>query len=79
MKYNNGLPLYIIEKIFQRDHAIIPRQNMSNWVIGSMKYLEPLYNLMKEDLLRMKLIHVDETTTRVLNEEGKPSTGISFQ
>lgn len=28
MKYNNGFPLYIIEKIFQRDHAIIPRQNM---------------------------------------------------
>ena len=25
MKYNNGLPLYTIEKIFQRDHAIIPR------------------------------------------------------
>lgn len=63
MKYNNGLPLYTIEKIFQRDHAIIPRQNMSNWVIGSMKYLEPLYNLMKEDLLGMKLIHADETTT----------------
>lgn len=30
MKYNNGLPLYTIDKIFQRDHAIIPRQNMSN-------------------------------------------------
>lgn len=42
---------------------------MSNWVIGSMKYLEPLYNPMKEDLLRMKLIHVDETTTQVLNEK----------
>ena len=78
MKYNNGLPLYTIEKIFQRDHAIIPRQNMSNWVIGSMKYLEPFYNLMKEDLLRMKLIHADETTTQVLNEEGKPSTSTSY-
>lgn len=79
MKYNNGLSLYTIEKIFQRNYAIIQRQNMSNWVIGSMKFLEPLYNLMKENLLRMKLIHADETTTQVLNEEGKPSTGISFQ
>lgn len=51
---------------------------MSNWVIGSMKYLEPLYNPMKEDLLRMKLIHVDETTTQVLNEEGKSSTSTSY-
>lgn len=51
---------------------------MSNWVIGSMKYLKPLYNLMKEDLLRMKLIHANETTTKVLNEEGKPSTSTSY-
>lgn len=33
---------------------------------------------MKEDLLRMKLIHVDETTTQVLNEEGKSSTSTSY-
>ena len=33
---------------------------------------------MKEDLLRMKLIHADETTTQVLNEEGKPSTSTSY-
>lgn len=78
MKYNNGLPLYTIEKIFQRDQAIIPRQNMVNWVIGSVKYLEPLYNLMKEDLLKMQLIHADETTTQVLNEDGKPSTSTSY-
>jgi len=78
MKYNNGLPLYTIEKIFQRDQAIIPRQNMVNWVIGSVKYLEPLYKLMKEDLLKMQLIHADETTTQVLNEDGKPSTSTSY-
>lgn len=33
---------------------------------------------MREALLRMKLIHADETTTRVLNEGGKPSTSTSY-
>lgn len=77
-KYNNGLPLYTLEKMFLRDKLIVPRQNMANWVIGSMRYLEPLYNLMKEDLLKMSLIHADETRTQVLNEAGKPSTSTSY-
>ncbi len=48
MKYNNGLTLYTIEKIFQRDHAIIPRQNMSNWVIGSMMLIAKLFEYESE-------------------------------
>lgn len=78
MKYNVGLPLYTIEKMFQKQNVIVPRQNMANWVIGSIKYLEPLFELMKEDLLKLSMIHADETTTQVLNEEGKVSTSTSY-
>ena len=78
MKYNNGLPLYTIEKMFERQNAIVPRQNMANWVIGSIRYLEPLYNLMKKELLSFPVIAADETTTQVLNEEGKPATSTSY-
>lgn len=78
MKYNQGLPLYAIEKMFHQQNITIPRQNMCNWVIGSIKYLEPLYNLMKEDLLSMHIIQADETRTQVLNEAGKPATSTSY-
>lgn len=78
MKYNNGLPLYTIEKIFQRENAIIPRQNMANWIIGSIKYLEPLFNIMKKDLIKLPIIQCDETVTQVLRENGKPATSTSF-
>lgn len=78
MKYNNGLPLYTIEKMFGRQGIIIPRQNMANWVIHSMRYLDPLYELMKEDLIDTNVLHADETPTQVLNEEGKASTSTSY-
>lgn len=78
MKYNNGLPLYTIEKMFERQNVILPRQNMANWIIHSMKYLAPLYDLMKADLVNTVVLHADETPTQVLNEEGKTSTSTSY-
>lgn len=78
MKYNNGLPLYALEKMFRQQNVEIPRQNMCNWVLGSIQYLEPLYNLMKKDLLSLPIIQVDETRTQVLKEDGKPATSTSY-
>ena len=78
MKYNRGLPLYTIEKMFDDLGVTIPRANMSNWIIGLKKYLEPLYEVMKEDMLSKDHLHADETVTQVLNEEGKLATSKSY-
>ncbi len=78
MKYSVGLPLYALEKHFQKHGVVIPRQNMCNWILSSGKYLEPIYNIMKEDLLKYPVIHADETFTQCLNEEGKPATSTSY-
>lgn len=78
MKYNNGLPLYTIEKMFERQNVIIPRANMANWIIHSMEYLNPIYELMKEDLLNTQVLHCDETVTQVLKEDGKLATSTSY-
>ena len=78
MKYSAGLPLYALEKHFQKIGITIPRQNMCNWIISSGKYLEPMYDLMKEDLLKLPVVHADETYTQCLNEEGKPATSTSY-
>lgn len=78
MKYNRGLPLYEIEKMFSQMNVVIPRSNMANWVIASMKYLQPLYDLMKKEMLSRRVLCADETTTQVLNEEGKLATSTSY-
>lgn len=77
-KFNYGLPLYAIEKGFLRMNVLIPRQNMANWIINARKYFQPIFNLMKEDLLSQPVIHCDETTTQVLNEEGKLAMSTSY-
>lgn len=78
MKYSAGLPLYALEKHFQKIGVTIPRQNMCNWILKSIRYLEPIFNLMREDLLKLPVVHADETYTQCLNEEGKPATSTSY-
>ena len=42
---------------------------MANWIIQCAdRYLQPLYNLMKEELLRSKYLHGDETRIQVIDE-----------
>ena len=69
MKFLKGLPLYAQEKAFLEHQLILPRQNMVNWLEKTAKMLNPLYNLMKKDLLSMDVIHSDETPTVTLKEE----------
>lgn len=52
---------------------------MSNWVIRcSEKYLQGVYDILKEELLRRDIIQADETTVQVLSEPSKAATTDSF-
>ena len=79
-KYMNGTPLYRIEKGFQYDGASISRQTMSNWVVQcSENYLDALYRLMIETMLKEPVLHGDETTIQVLHELGRPAQSKSYE
>ena len=75
-KYQNGLPLYRIEKGFQFDGVNISRQTMANWIIQCAGcYLQSIYRLMISFLLKEPVLHADDTTYQVLREPGrKPQT-----
>ncbi len=78
-KYAKALPLYRIEESFKNIGANISRQTMSNWALKtSERYLEPLYELMKEDLIDKDIIHADETTVQVLNHQDGSTNKKSF-
>lgn len=78
MKYLKGLPLAAQEKRFLENDVVIPRQNMANWLIKASQHLNLLFELMKEDLLEMDVIHADETRTQVLNEEDRDPSSNSY-
>ena len=60
-KYLDHLPLYRIERIFNRYDIDISRSTMCGWMMNTAELLVPLYNLMKSEVLRSKVIKTDDT------------------
>ena len=68
-KYVNGMPLARQKREFARYDLNLSTKTMANWIIQCAdRYLQPLYNLMKEELLQSKYLHGDETRIQVIDE-----------
>jgi transposase len=77
-KYQDGLPLFRMETIFGRLNIHLPRNTQANWIIKSSELLQPLYNLLNDQLLSSGYIHMDETPVQVLKEPGKSPESKSY-
>lgn len=77
-KYQDGLPLYRMETIFQRMGIHLPRNTVANWMVQCSDKLQPLYNLMNDRLLESGYLHMDETTVQVLKEPDKQAESKSY-
>ena len=68
-----GVPLYRQEKIWDDRGLILPRNMMANWCIKSSQYyLEPIYNLMLNQMKEnSEVLHCDESTIQCNKEQGK--------
>ena len=75
-KYVNGMPLARQEREFARYNLNLSTKTMANWIIGCAdRYLKLLYDRMKEEFLKSRYIHCDETRIQVIGEpEQKGST-----
>jgi transposase len=77
-KYQDALPLYRQESILHRTGIDIPRNTLANWMIKAGILLQPLLNLLEEQLLAYPVMHCDETTLQVLKEPDKPARSKSY-
>lgn len=78
-KYTMGIPLYRQEQQWHRSGVQISRQTLSNWVVDNANWwLAPLWQRMKETLLQQDIILADETTVRVLHEDGKTTPSKAY-
>jgi len=64
-KYDDHLPLYRLEEIFHRSGVMLPRSTMCGWVEECAKLLTSLYDLMKSEVLKSRVIHTDDTSVPV--------------
>jgi len=78
-KYVMCAPLYRQEQDWKRRGVFLSRQTMANWVIRCAEdWLKPLYERMRELLLRSEVLHADETVVQVLKEPGKAPQSESY-
>ncbi len=77
-KYVNAVPLYRLEREFERYGLTIPRQNMANWMIRiADEYLSILYDHLHKKLYEYHVIQADETPVLV-NKDGRPAGSKSY-
>jgi transposase len=77
-KYADGLPLYRQEEMFRRLGIELPRASLANWMVKTGELVQPLVNLLRDDLLASGFVQCDETRYQVLKEPDKPATSQSY-
>jgi len=70
--------LYRQEQILQRIGVDMPRATLANWMIRAGELIQPLVNLLRDQVLGYDIVQMDETTVQVLNEPGKRAQAKSY-
>jgi transposase len=66
-KHADHLPLYRQEGIFERHGVTLSRQTMCDWMRRCAQLVSPLFDLMKERVLKSKVMQTDDTPVGVLD------------
>ncbi len=66
-KFVDHLPLYRLEQIAARDHVILPRSTLGEWVGRTGVALQPLVDRLQFLLLQRGTLHADETPVAQLD------------
>ena len=67
-KYEDHMPLYRQEKIWQRIGIDITRSTLCNWVLLAATGVQVLVDLLREELLKLNYARADETPVQVMEE-----------
>lgn len=75
-KFLHRNPLYHLEKYVQQ--IDISRQTMARWLIQLVPQLQPMFNLLKDNLIDYDVASIDATTLQVLKEPGRKAVTKSY-
>ncbi|MEW5910825.1 MAG: IS66 family transposase, partial [Thermodesulfobacteriota bacterium] len=77
-KFEDALPFYRQETILQRMGIDLPRSTLCNWAVKVADRIEPMMNLLCDEIRSGPLINLDETPVQVLKEPGRSNTCKSY-
>jgi transposase len=70
-KLGDHLPLYRLERIFERQQVHVARSTMCAWMRCAGELVKPLVDLMTERVRQSKAIHTDDTTIPIQSPGAK--------
>jgi transposase len=73
-KYVDHLPLYRQQERFKREGLHIPYSTITDWVTGTCKLIEPLYEALRKEVTSSDYLHADESPIKVLDKDKKGET-----
>jgi transposase len=75
-KYADHLPLYRLERIYERQGIRLARSTTCDWLAACAKLLTPLYDILVSQVLQSRVIHTDDTPVTIqAPEPGATATG----
>jgi len=77
-KYVDALPLYRQAKQLERIGLECSRTTLARWMVRCGELVQPLINLLRDELLALDYLQCDETTLQVLKELGKTAQSLSY-
>ncbi len=78
-KFDDRQPLYHLEKQLNERYAIdCSRETMARWLIDLVSPLQPMYNLLKDEVIDYDIASCDATTLQVLNEPDRRAETKSY-
>ena len=77
-KFEYALPFYRQSKRLGQIGSPIPRATLSNITIKASEFCQPIYTLLKENILKGQVINADETRVQVLKEPGRNNQSKSW-
>ena len=77
-KYQDALPLYRQALLLGRFGGAIARNTLAHAVVQVGRAVQPLFNLLRDQLFEARLVHGDETELQVLKEDGRPAQRKSY-
>jgi hypothetical protein len=64
-KYTDHLPLYRLERIYERQGLFMHRSTLCDWLAAGAELLRPLYDLLVRSALQSPALHTDDTPVKM--------------
>jgi transposase len=77
-KYEDHLPLYRQEHIWQRLGIEMPRNTVCGWIMAAFEVCEPMRQALHDELIASNYLQVDETTMQVMDEPNRKNSSTSY-